>query len=155
MLPTKPPARSLFAPQEALEGAPQASDSPESADAALDERWVPMACLRPRHALSYRVLVSTGGFQRGTLEAVNPDGSMCVALVGGGRRWCSAAEVAFVPIGGGSALGNTGLGRSGASAGSHPESGVLLGVLPSGSAAAGAHALFGRPGRLGPRPRRR
>ena len=59
-----------------------------------------MACLRPRHALSYRVLVSTGGFQRGTLEAVNPDSSMCVALVGGGRRWCSAAEVAFVPIGG-------------------------------------------------------
>ena len=124
------------------EGAPRASDSPESADAALDERWVPMACLRPRHALSYRVLVSTGGFQRGTLEAVNPDGSMCVALVGGGRRWCSAAEVAFVPIGGGSALGNTGLGRSSAPAGSHPESGVLLGVLPSGSAAAGAHALF-------------
>ena len=91
--------------------------------------------LRVRHALSYRVLVSSGGFQRSTLEAVSPDGMLCVAFAGGGRRWVSAAEVAVVARG--SAHG-TGAGAGGTGVGAGEEAaGLLVAVLPSHEASEG------------------
>jgi hypothetical protein len=59
------------------------------------EQTVPAARLRVRSELTYRVLAATGGFQRGTLEAVGHDGSLCVAFADGGRRWVTAAELAL------------------------------------------------------------
>ena len=57
------------------------------------EQTVLSSSLRPRLETAYRILTCSGGFQRGTLEAVGSDGSLCVAFAAGGRRWVSAAEV--------------------------------------------------------------
>ena len=56
-----------------------------SSDGATEK--VAIGRVRARHELSYRVLVATGGFQRASLEAIAPDGLMCVSFAGGGRRW--------------------------------------------------------------------
>ena len=54
---------------------------------------VPIASLRNRLDVSFRVICSAGGFQRATISGCTPDGLYRCHLSGGAERWVSAAEL--------------------------------------------------------------